>query len=450
MAFFTILPKPLSSALFVITILHFLIISPLQATSGGFTVDLIPRDSPLSPFYNSSKTHYDSLFDAFQRSQKRINHFKSVFSAPESKVQTQITPGGGEFLMKASIGTPPVEFLGIADTGSDLIWTQCLPCEQCFRQNLPLFNPQRSSTYETIPCQSTSCDTLDKATCSGGQKNTCEYSYSYGDHSHTSGDLSSETFTIGNRNSVKLTKIVFGCAHDSGGTFDEHESGIIGLGGGRLSLISQAGESLGKKFSYCLVPTTSKVPGKISFGSDAVVSAPGAITTPLVAKSPDTYFYLTLEGVSVGDERIAYKGAKSTSTVPDAADYNVEEGNIIIDSGTTLTYLPSEFYSDLESAVERAVRGERVEDPSGVLSLCYKSNGDNLELPVLTAHFKGGDVKLQPLNTFQMINDDTVCFTLTGYTDVPTFGNLAQMNFNVGYDLEARTVSFLPTYCTKQ
>ncbi|KAK7818694.1 aspartic proteinase cdr1 [Quercus suber] len=49
--------------------------------------------------------------------------------------------------MKASIGTPQVDIYGIIDTASDLVWTQCVPCDICFNQIHPKFDPKNSSTY---------------------------------------------------------------------------------------------------------------------------------------------------------------------------------------------------------------------------------------------------------------------------------------------------------------
>jgi hypothetical protein len=39
--------------------------------------------------------------------------------------------------MKYSIGTPPVPILGVADTGSDLIWLQCEPCTTVTTKQTP-------------------------------------------------------------------------------------------------------------------------------------------------------------------------------------------------------------------------------------------------------------------------------------------------------------------------
>ncbi|KAJ7943963.1 Aspartic proteinase CDR1 [Quillaja saponaria] len=416
----------------------------MEATTGRFTVDLIHRDSPLSPFYNQSHTRFDRLRDALHRSFSRINHFKPT-SSSTSKVQSQLLPGGGEYLMNISIGTPPVEVLGIADTGSDLTWTQCQPCKECYKQTLSLFDPKQSLTYHEIPCESSSCNALEKATC-GNSQNTCEYSYSYGDGSFTNGDLALDELTIGtSTDSIQsLPKIVFGCGHNNGGTFDQAGSGIVGLGGGKLSLVTQLSQSVGNKFSYCLVPTfIENSVSKISFGRDSVVSGSGSVTTPLVAKEPDTFYYLTLEAISVGNKKITNKSLSKTTTT-------YHEGNIIIDSGTTLTFLPVEFFDDLLSELEKAIRAQRVEDPRGIMSLCFKSESDNFAAPIITFHFRDADVKLQSFNTFARVDEDLVCFTMIASTDVAIFGNLAQVNFLVGFDLEDRTVLFSPADCTKQ
>ena len=426
---------------FLSTLLVVLSLSLTEATYSGITVDLIQRDSTESPSYNASHTHYDRLYKAFARSISRANHFRPSLKS-KSSIQSNVIANGGEYLMKISLGTPAVEVLGIADTGSDLTWTQCEPCEKCYKQNLPLFDPQQSSTYGNVPCNSSPCKALDTASC-GTDKNTCQYGYSYGDQSFTNGDLGVETLTIGSTTShqVTLPNIVFGCGHNNDGTFSEAGSGIIGLGGGPLSLVSQLNNSIGGKFSYCLVPTeNSNVTSKINFGSNGLVSGNGVVSTPLVAKDPSTFYYLTLEGISVGNKRFAYKASSKAVAS--------NEGNIIIDSGTTLTFLPPEFHADLVSALEKAIDAERVHDPRGVLSLCFRSK-DDIDVPIITAHFTGADVKLKPINTFARMDDDLVCFTMIPSESLAIFGNLAQINFLVEYDLKAKKVSFLPADCTK-
>ena len=85
-------------------------------------MDLIYRDSLDSPFYNAFETHSQRVAKALRRSINRDNHFKPSSSVSPNLAQTDIISNSGEYLMKYSVGTPPVAILGVADTGSDLIW----------------------------------------------------------------------------------------------------------------------------------------------------------------------------------------------------------------------------------------------------------------------------------------------------------------------------------------
>ncbi|XP_038889220.1 aspartic proteinase CDR1-like [Benincasa hispida] len=425
---------------------YFLLFSFAEATTNrgggnGFTTSLFHRDSLLSPLHNSSLSCHDRRTNAFRRSFSRsatlLSHVNAVSTAC---IHSPIIPNSGEFLMSVSIGTPPVDFIAIADTGSDLTWTQCLPCQKCFNQSHPMFNPRRSSSYRNVSCTSDTCRSLDSYHC-GTDLQTCSYGYSYGDRSFTYGDLASDKITI---ESFKLPKTVIGCGHQNGGTFGGVTSGIIGLGGGALSLVSQMNTiaAIKRQFSYCL-PTffsDENITGKISFGQNAVVSGPKVISTPLVSRSPDTFYFLTLEAISVANKRL--KAADDTSAL-------TRRGNIIIDSGTTLTFLPRNLYEDLVSTLVSVIKAKRVDDPSGILELCYAAGGgDDLHIPVIIAHFAGGaDVKLLPLNTFALVAENVTCLTLAPASDLAIFGNLAQINFIVGYDLENKRLSFKPTVC---
>ncbi|XP_038889229.1 aspartic proteinase CDR1-like [Benincasa hispida] len=416
-----------------------LLISFSQATindDNGFTTSLFHRDSL---FQISSLSHYDRLTNAFQRSFSRstalINHVATVATTTAAVVQSPIGPGSGEYLMYVSIGTPPVDYIGIADTGSDLIWTQCLPCQKCFNQSRPIFNPLKSSSYHRVSCTSQSCHALNVAHC--GVQGICNYSYTYGDQTYTKGDLGFDKITIGSSS----VNSVIGCGHESGGGFG-YASGVIGLGGGELSLVSQMSQTaaISQQFSYCLPTLLSHANGKINFGQNAIISGPGVVSTPLVPKNPKTYYYMTLEAISIGNER-------------HVADMSSKQGNMIIDSGTTLTILPKELYDGVVSSLLKVVRARRVEDPGHFLGLCFAddSNSGGLGIPIITAHFAGGaDVKLLPENTFMKVAKNVSCSTLTSAEPRDGFGilgNLAQANFLIGYDLEARRLSFKPTIC---
>lgn len=97
-------------------------------------------------------------------------------------------------VMDITIGTPSLSFPAIVDTGSDLIWTQCKPCERCYKQSSAIFEPSTSSTYEMMPCTNNMCRALPVHGC-GEDNKSCGYWYPYAYKAFTAGYLSSETFT---------------------------------------------------------------------------------------------------------------------------------------------------------------------------------------------------------------------------------------------------------------
>jgi hypothetical protein len=209
-----------------------------------------------------------------------------------------------------------------------------------------------------------------------------------------------------------------------------------------VSLTTQLKSSIGGKFSYCLLPYSDESNGtsKLNFGEAAVVSGDGVVSTPLVKNDPPVFYYLTLEAFSVGNKRVEFGGS---------SEGGGDEGNIIIDSGTTLTLLPADVYTNLESVVAEQVKLDRVDDPNQLLNLCYSVTSDEYDFPLITAHFKGADVQLHSISTFVQVADGIVCFAFQSSQIGAIFGNLAQQNLLVGYDLQQNIVSFKATDCTK-
>ncbi|KAL1310420.1 hypothetical protein HN51_053047 [Arachis hypogaea] len=400
--------------LFAIHVLHY--ISPLEANNnGGFSARLIRKNLP-------------SRRSIFQ---------PNIYNGGESPVNAYL----GQYLMEVSIGTPPVTIQGIADTGSDLVWTQCVPCDNCYKQQKPLFNSQKSSTYSNIACTSQLCHKLDTGVCSPQKQ--CNYSYGYGDSSLTKGVLAQETLTL--EQNRKVSGFIFGCGHNDKGGFNDHEMGIIGLGRGEVSLISQIGFNFGGKlFSMCLVPfgTDPSISSEIRFGSGSEVIGHGVDSTPLVFKEGDkTTYSVTLNGISVGHKFLPFSSSSQTVT----------KGNMFLDSGTPPTVLPQDLYDRLVAEVRNQVKMEPIkDDPQLGNQLCYKTK-TNLRGPILTAHFFGHvNLQLSPIQTFIPPKDGVFCLAFTNTSSaVGIYGNFAQSNFWIGYDLEHQFVSFKATDCTK-
>ncbi|XP_026451711.1 aspartic proteinase CDR1-like [Papaver somniferum] len=261
--------------------------------------------------------------------------------------------------------------------------------------------------------------------------------------SYSTGNSAFETLTFdstGGR-SIQLPNIAVGCAHENvGQPFNKKVSGLVGLGGGKLSLISQLGSKIDSKFSYCLVPSHTDFSSRFNFGSNTEIIGENILSTPLISEpSQKTFYYLTLEGISVNENMVPFRSSASST---------MEDDYIIIDSGTTLTYLPEEMYSELESEFEKAIDAEPIIGPEN-FNLCYPLD-ESMKYLDVTVHFTDADIKLDPKNYFGHVGGGAVCLFFAP-TDGPYIcGNVAQINFLIEYDLKEKKVSFKPTDCTKQ
>ncbi|KAG8045874.1 hypothetical protein GUJ93_ZPchr0008g13867 [Zizania palustris] len=416
--------------------------------AGGFSVEFIHRDDARSPFHDAALTAHDRVLAAARRSTARAVALAARSSGGGTDdVVSNVVPGTFEYLMAVNIGTPPRAMLAIADTGSDLVWVKCKSSR--YDASKALFDPFRSSTYGRVSCQSDACGALNDASCD--EQSNCNYLYSYGDGSGTTGILSTETFTFvdggdGARKKnlpVGVASVKFGCSTTTTGRFAA--DGLVGLGGGAVSLVTQLGDltSLGRRFSYCLVPYSVNSSSALNFGALANVSEPGAVTTPLVASVMDTYYTVSLRSVKVGGKTVA-----TSRSSP-----------IIVDSGTTLTFIDPALLGPLTEELSRRITLPRAQSPVDILPLCYDVSGGRAEaaaggetaIPDVTLEFGGGAaVTLRKDNAFVMPQEGTLCLALVATTElqpVSILGNIAQQNLHVGYDLDARTVTFAAANC---
>lgn len=447
------------------------------ASAVGFSVELIHRDHPKSPLYNPAFSLSDRVHAAAWRSHARANALRRSFfsklytatgmssttnndspipSQPPSDspspastnvpIETDIIANSVDYLMSVRLGTPSRQIIAIADTGSDLIWVTCKPCSDCYQQDAPLFNPASSSSYSNLPCSSKQCYQLPSSQCDDSSSaSKCIYQYSYGDGSQTSGSLARETVTFNTTfgSSVGFPGVTFGCSHVANGTFERHSAGLVGLGAGPLSLVSQLGSSIEHRFSYCLVPygSTNVTTSQLNFGSDALVSGGDVETTRMVSSSAETFYTVTLDSITVG----------KNNTLG-----SIQRSYMIVDSGTTLTYLGS---TVLESLVERLAKSiglPQVEDSQRLFPLCFDESdaGTDFMYPDITLQLGQATVTLKPYNAFIMIKEKVRCLAMAsndGITgdNLSILGNIAQQNFHVGFDLASRKISFAPADCTK-
>ncbi|KAI3776253.1 hypothetical protein L1987_46027 [Smallanthus sonchifolius] len=436
------------SVLFIIFTLQLLVfIPPTFSTS---------RRALHETSFRVALKHVDSgknltKFERLQRGVKRGNHRlerlinNMMAGLSSTQVTSPVHAGNGEFLMNLAIGTPPETYSAIMDTGSDLIWTQCKPCTKCFDAPTPVFDPKKSSSFSKIPCSNTLCKALPTSDCGS---DGCEYLYSYGDYSSTQGILATETFTF---DKVAVPAVGFGCGEDNEGSGFNQAGGLVGLGRGPLSLVSQLKKS---KFSYCLTSinddTSSENPtSTLAMGTLATETSNDSVfTTPLI-KNPShpSFYYLSLVGISVGDVDLPIK--KSTFAVGSDGT-----GGMIIDSGTTITYLEESAFDLVKKEFVSQMKLDVDSSDSTGLDLCFELPADDgsgettIEIPKLVFHFDGASLDLPGEN--YMIGDvkrGVVCLAMGSSSGISIFGNIQQQNMMVVHDLEKETLSFIPTKC---
>ncbi|KAG7989417.1 hypothetical protein I3843_03G236600 [Carya illinoinensis] len=409
----------------------------------GFSVSLKHVDS------GKNLTKFQRIQTGVERGRYRLQRLSAMASATisDSQVDAPIRSGNGVFLMDLAIGTPPVSYSAIIDSGSDLIWTQCKPCQQCYHQPTPIFDPEKSSSFSNMSCENQLCNAQLSPTC---ECDVCQYYYEYGDDSTTEGVMATETFTFGNSKTskVSIANIGFGCGNDNSGNELDQGAGLVGLGRGSLSLVSQLKQPI---FSYCLTPFDDTPSGTLLMGSlagaNGCTNASNIKTTPLI-KNPTqpTFYYLSLEGISVGN-----------TFVPVNSDFeNDGSGGVVIDCGTTLTYMFSSVFDGVKQALI-AQMGLPVDDSGASgLDLCFTLQSTKeppepvlINYPTMVLHFKGADLELPPTNYIVRASADKICLAMadSGILGMGIIGNIQQQNFLVTHDLVKETISFVPTRC---
>ncbi|KAJ7556011.1 hypothetical protein O6H91_05G065300 [Diphasiastrum complanatum] len=250
------------------------------------------------------------------------------------------------------------------------------------------------------------------------------------------GDLSTETITLtttgGGRQ--QLPNVVFGCGHTNMGTLGG-AAGIVGLGQGPVSLTSQLAAQIQNRFSYCLVSfddARSKT-SPLLFGAAASLPQSGVKSTPILKKG-STYYYLSLNGISVNGQQLNLNLGKDT----------------IIDSGTTLTLLEGKAYSKVRAAFKKAIKLPPGDGSNAGFDLCFNVKGlSSYTLPSLSLHLTNADFNPPPENYFLLADSNTLCLAMgsSGTLGLSILGNLLQQNYHILYDRTSSTLSFAPTRC---
>ncbi|XP_073126300.1 aspartyl protease family protein 2-like [Henckelia pumila] len=401
----------------------------------------------LSPALNATP---ESLFNLrLRRDAVRVKALQSTVAAANasrnpprdfsSSVISGLGHGSGEYFTRLGIGTPAKYAYMVLDTGSDVVWIQCSPCKKCYRQADPVFDPRKSSSFSGVSCGSPLCRRLDSPGCTANRQK-CLYQVSYGDGSFTVGEFSTETLTF---RRTRVKNVALGCGHDNEGLF-VGAAGLLGLGRGKLSFPTQAGRRFGDKFSYCLVDrSASSKPSYLMFGESSVSRK--AIFTPLVTNPKlDTFYYVGLNGISVGGFRVP--GITASIFKLDRSG----NGGVIMDSGTSVTRLTRPVYVALRDAFRSGASNLKRASDFSLFDTCFDLSGKTVvKVPTVVFHFTGAEVSLPASNYLIPVDSEgTFCFAFAGTASgLSIIGNIQQQGFRVVFDLASKRVGFAPGGC---
>lgn len=430
---------------------------PADAESRGFRGTMIRRGrtETTATAINFTQAALEShrrlslLASRSSRADKRHHLMNAAETVP-----LRMDGGSGAYDMEFAIGTPPQKLTALADTGSDLIWAKCgaacvpttTPSTSCTtrrgsRSSSPSYqyHPGASSTFAVLPCSARLCAALRSdslARCAGAGAE-CDYTYSYGlgggdgrPH-YTQGFLGSDTFVLGGD---AVPGVGFGCSTAWEGDYGDG-SGLVGLGRGPLSLVSQLDVGA---FMYCLTSDASKA-SPLLFGSLATMpggAAAGVQSTGLLVST--TFYAVNLRAITIG-----------SATTPGV------DGGVVFDSGTTLTFLAEPAYAAAKAAFLSQTTGlARVDDRDG-FEACFRKPAGNgggrlisSAFPAMVLHFDGGaDMALPVHNYVVEMDGGVVCWVVQRSPSLSIIGNVMQMNFLVLHDVRRSVLSFQPANC---
>ncbi|TVU49657.1 hypothetical protein EJB05_00981, partial [Eragrostis curvula] len=368
--------------------------------AGGIRLELTHVDA------KEKCTVEEGMRRAADRTHRRL---ASMATAPVRWAETQ-------YIAEYLIGTPPQRAEAIVDTGSNLVWTQCATCRNggagsCFAQALPLYDPSLSDTATALPCNATACALGPESYCAGRNGTKC----------------GNATLAFG---CVMANKLAPGSLSGA--------SGVLGLGRGALSLVSQLGAT---NFSYCLTPyfhdnvTTSHLfVGASAPGAGNASSSP--ITSVPFVKSPDaypfsSYYYVPLAGISVWNATLDVPAAafELRQMAPGGSSW----AGTLIDSGSPFTALVDVAYRALRTELARQIGATSLlPPPDEALDLCVARGDVGKLVPPMVLHFgAAGDVVVPPGNYWAPWDTATAC-----------------MDMHILYDLGNGVLSFQQADCS--
>ncbi|XP_051124114.1 aspartyl protease AED3 [Andrographis paniculata] len=417
-------------ALFFFTCLSILTtnasLDPCSGSGSSSDLSVIHIYGKCSPFDPPKPSSWvNTVLNMASTDPKRFFYLSSLVDQKPNSVP--IAPGQviniGNYVVRAKIGTPGQLMFMVLDTSNDAAW---LPCSGCTGCSPTVFAPNTSSSYAPLECSVPECTQVSGVSCPTGGSGSCNFNRSYGGDSSFSATLSHDVLTLGND---AIPNYAFGCINAVSGSSIPPQ-GLLGLGRGSVSLLSQTGPLYSGVFSYCLPSFKSYYfSGSLKLGP---LGQPKNIKTTPLLKNPrrSSLYYVNLTGVSVGRVNVVLN--------PELLSFNSSTGaGTIIDSGTVITRFVQPVYEAIRDEFRKQVAGPF--SSLGAFDTCFSVTHEQIA-PIITFHFTGLDLKLPLENSLIHSSSGTLaCLAMAaapGNVDsvLNIIASLQQQNLRILFD----------------
>ncbi|KAJ9146278.1 hypothetical protein P3X46_028563 [Hevea brasiliensis] len=356
----------------------------------------------------------------------------------------------GYYSVSVDIGNPPKHFELDIDTGSDLTWVQCdAPCTGCTKPRDLLYKPKDN----IVPCVDPLCSAIHSAgnfKCESSN-DQCDYEVRYADYGSSLGVLVLDYFTLRLMNgSLHRPKMAFGCGYDQknpGPIPPPPTSGVLGLGNGKTSFVSQL-ETLGvikNVIGHCL----SREGGGFLFFGDQLVPSSGINWTPITGNLLDKHYTSGPAELLFGGKATGIKGLE-----------------LIFDSGSSYSYFSAQLYKSTLNLVTKDLSGKPLKDApeEKALPICWKgakpfksvSDVKSYFKPLALSFTKSKNVQLHlpPEDYLIITKNGNVCLGIlngseVGLGNINIIGDIFLQDKLVIYDNDKHRIGWVPANCDR-
>ncbi|KAJ1416379.1 Xylanase inhibitor, C-terminal [Sesbania bispinosa] len=416
---------------------------PCASQPDDSDLTVIPIYGKCSPFQSDPNSWLNTIINTASNDPERIQYLSSLMvlrkrkpvnKAPIASVQAFNI---GSYVVRVRLGTPGQLMFMVLDTSTDEAWVPCTG--SVGSPSTTSFSPQASTTYGgPVSCSAPRCGQVRGAfSCPAGRTTACYFNQSYAGSSFSAtlvqDSLSLAVDTVPNYS--------FGCINAASGPIPSQ--GLLGLGRGPLSLLSQTASLYKGIFSYCLPSFKSYYfSGSLKLGP---AGQPRRIrTTPLLRnpRKPSLY-YVNLTGVTVGRVHVALPSQFL------AFDSNTGSGTII-DSGMVITQFVEPVYNAIRDEFRRQVKGPFMS--IGAFDTCFMKTYENLA-PLIKFHFTGLDLTLPYENSLiHSSYGSMACLAMAATPNnvnsaLNVIANLQQQNLRILFDTVNNKVGIARELC---